>query len=143
MAVADQAHGPALPLEAEGRRPRVDDVLPDWVADAAVEHLHALAPAAGHARAERRDLILREDGARPLGGVAGVVGEHVDVDDPGHNEVVVPGQADGGSLVDHLHAPHGVGAVADDVAEAPDLVHLHGIDSLEHRLKCLDVPVHV
>ena len=81
VAVADQAQRPALPLEAEGRRPRVDDVLPDRVADAAVEHLHALALAAGHARAERRDLILAEDGARPLGGVAGVVGEHVDVDD--------------------------------------------------------------
>ena len=48
MAVADQAQRPALPLEAQGGRPRVDDVLPHRVADAAVEHLHVLARAAGH-----------------------------------------------------------------------------------------------
>jgi len=71
------------------------------------------------------------------------VGEHVDVDHAGHDQVVVSRQADGRALVDDLHAPHGVGAVADDVAEAPDLVHLDGVDRLEHRLERLDVPVHV
>src|SRR5436190_11539283 len=66
MAVADEAHRPPLSLQAEGGRARVDDVLPHRVADAAVKHLHALALAARHPGAERRDLVLPEDGARPL-----------------------------------------------------------------------------
>ena len=60
-----------------------------------------------------------------------------------HGEVVVSDQAELASLRDQRGALVGLGAVADDVAEAPDVLDLGIGDVVEHRLERRQVGVDV
>ena len=60
-----------------------------------------------------------------------------------HREVVVADQADVAALADQVGAGVGLGAVADDVAEAPDLVDAGVVDRREDGLEGGQVGVDV
>ena len=60
-----------------------------------------------------------------------------------HRQVVVAGQADRAVVAASSHAGVGLGAVADEVAEAPQLVGVGGLDVGEHRLEGVAVAVDV
>jgi hypothetical protein len=71
----------------------------------------------------------------PGDGVGRSRGEGGDVELAEHGEVVVPDQADLAALAHQLGAAVGLGAVADHVAEAPDLLHLGGVDRAQRGLE--------
>src|SRR6267154_627178 len=61
----------------------------------------------------------------------------------GHGHVVIAGEAHRGVLAGELHASIGLGAVADEIAEAPELGGVARSDRLKGRLEgvpiCVDV----
>ena len=61
----------------------------------------------------------------------------------GDGEVVVAGQANRGVPPGELAAGIGLGSVADEVAEAPDLLRIRSGDVGEHRLESVAVAVDV
>ena len=76
-------------------------------------------------------------------GDPGVVGERRHRDLPQDDEIVVPGQADGRSLTHERGALVRPRPVADDVAEAPELVEPAGVDLRQHGLERVQVRVDV
>ena len=56
---------------------------------------------------------------------------------------MVAGQADGSVAPGQLDAGVGLGAVADQVAEAPHLLALGSLDRVQHRLEGMPVAVDV
>ena len=58
-------------------------------------------------------------------------------------EVVVTGEADRGVLASELHADVGVGSIADEVAQAPQLGRVAGGDRVECGLEGMPVGVDV
>ena len=80
---------------------------------------------------------------RPTRGERRPPGELVEIDSPAHAQVVVAGQADRRVGGDQGHTRVGVGAVADQIAQAPDLLALARGDLLEHRLERVLVAVDV
>ena len=119
------------------------DVLPDGVADRAVEERDAFARALGREVREQLELGGRQHAARPACGHAGIGGELRDVEHAGDDEVVVAAQADGGALAHERQALARLAAVADDVAEAPELVDALLAGVLEHGLERRQVAVDV
>ena len=121
-----------------------EDVLPDRVARARVEEADAFALAA---RLERLEVRARPParGPRPSSARAdGRVGrEDLEVEPPEDGEVVVSYQADVRPLGHDGAAAVRARAVADEVAQAPDLVGRVPVDRLEHRLEGMEVPVDV
>ena len=133
VAVANQRELRRLQLETDRRGVIVDHILPDGVADAAVVELHARSLAAGRQRAEDAHRLGGDRRGGPARRRSRVGGEHGDVDRVGHNHVVVSGETGRRAGVDRGHAGVGVGAVADQIAEAPDLIDAGLIDPAEHR----------
>ena len=80
---------------------------------------------------------------RPLGGEARAARELVERDVSGDREVVVAGEADGGVRLRQLHAGVRLGAVADEVAEAPQLRRVARGNGLERGLEGVPVGVYV
>ena len=62
---------------------------------------------------------------------------------PLHAQIVVAGEADGGVLTGQVHAGVRIGAVADEIAQAPHLPALGLADGVEHRLERVAVAVDV
>ena len=81
--------------------------------------------------------------ARPGRGHAGVAVELLEVDRPAHGEVVVAREADVGPLGDRRAALVRSCSVADEVAEAPELVRRLLVDRREDRLQRVQVRVDV
>ena len=79
----------------------------------------------------------------PLGRQRGAAGELLERQRAAHAEVVVAGQADRGVPAGQLDAGVGLGAVADEVAEAPHLLALGRLDRVEHGLEGVPVAVDV
>ena len=75
--------------------------------------------------------------------ICGAAREVVERDLAGDREVVVAGEAQVGVLAREVDARVGVGAVADEVAEAPDLLDRVVGDVAEHRLERLAIAVDV
>ena len=65
------------------------------------------------------------------------------VDRPDHRQVVVAVQGDRAALPHQRRALVRLGAVADHVAEAPDLLRPGGLDRLEHRLQGREIGMDV
>ena len=73
--------------------------------------------------------------AGPLDGRRGGLREGGDVEPAEHRQVVVADQAEVAALADQLRAGVGLGAVADDVAEAPELLDAGFVDRRENGLE--------
>ena len=121
----------------------LEHVLPDRVARAGVVEADPLLVALRAQRPQPRDVVVGEHLLRPARGERGAVGELVQRDRAGDGQVVVAGEADGGVLAHQRAAVVGVGAVADDVAQAPQLAGAGGRDVGEHRLEGVPVAVDV
>ncbi len=80
---------------------------------------------------------------RPMGGDRGTAGELLQRDRAGDAEIVVAGQADRTMLLRQRHAGVRIGAVADEVAEAPQLLAVGLGDRIEHGLERVAVAVNV
>ncbi len=109
-------------LEARPRGCLAEDVVPDRVERAAVEELGAGARRLRGKPAEEAPSLLRERPLRPADGDGGVAVEVVDRQGADDRQVVVAGEAERRILLDPLAAAVRLGPVADDVAEAPELV---------------------
>ena len=143
MAVADQHERRGRRLQAELRDVVAQDVLPDRVARAGVEELDAVAHGRRRQRLEPGALLGAEHGARPARRDPGVAGEVGEVDRAEHRRGrgcrrarASPGRGRAAALVR-------LRPVADDVAEAPDLVGRSRVDLGEHRLERVKVRVDV
>jgi hypothetical protein len=93
--------------------------------------------------AEVSQRLVGDHLARPTHGRAGVGGEHVERDRAGHHQVVIARQRQVGTRADEIGALIGLGAIADQIAEAPQLVDSLGVDGREHRLEGSQIRVHV
>ena len=111
-----------LRVEAELGEQRVEDVLPDRVARAGVVEADAAASSPRAAAPQVVEVVRRDDLPRPAGGERRAARELLERQLAGHREVVVAGEADAQCSRGQRDAGVGVGAVADEVAEAPDLV---------------------
>ena len=135
MGVADQPD--PLLLRVQPRFGLVDreHVLPDRVAGGGVEEADA------GPRRRRLEPAQELDGGgadvlpRPLDRGRRGLREGGDVEVAEHRQVVVAGEADGAALLDQVGAGVGLGAVADDVAEAPDLLDAGRVDRREDGLE--------
>jgi hypothetical protein len=56
---------------------------------------------------------------------------------------VIPGQGEVAVVARQLDAPVGLGAVSDEVSEAPDLLDRRVLDVGQHRLEGGEIPVDV
>jgi hypothetical protein len=97
----------------------------------------------GRERIQELARLVADAAAGPGGRDRGVVGEDRDVQSAEHDEVVVADQADVAAVAGQRHALVGVGAVADEIAEAPDRVHSHPVDVGDHGLERGQVRVRV
>ncbi len=122
VAVADEREIRRLGLERRLRDVGRQDVFPDRIANRAVEERDAGPLALGREPGQELELLLGEHAARPACGHAGVRGELVDVERARDDEVVVAAEADRSALAYEREAFARLRAVADDVAEAPQLV---------------------
>ena len=132
---------------ADGERRRRglvrEHVLPYGIARASVVQRDAVALVVRLELVEECARVVGEDVARPACGDGGVTAELVEVDRPAHGEVMVPAETDLCTRLDDLAAFVRPRAVADDVAEAPDLVRRAGVDRREDRLERGEIRVHV
>ena len=104
VAVADQREIGRLRAQRRLGDVGGQHVLPDRVADRAVEERDARALALRRELREHLELVGREDAARPARGHAGVRGELVDVEHARDDEIVVAAQADRGALAHERQA---------------------------------------
>jgi hypothetical protein len=88
-------------------------------------------------------VLVGDDLLRPAGGQGGPARELVERQLAGHGQVVVAGQAHGGVPAGQRAAVVGVGAVAHDVAQAPQLARAGVPDVVQHRLEGVPVAVDV
>ena len=108
-------------VEAQLGEQRAEDVLPDRVARAGVVEADALArPRRGAATRSQSTVVGGEDLLRPARGERGAAGELVERRaSPVTARSWLPARQTVGVLADERAAVVGVGAVADDVAQAP------------------------
>src|SRR5262249_28520594 len=135
VAVADHHELGARQVEGRADGRLVEDVLPDRVARAPVEELRALALAGWLERGEEVAQPVVELVRGPACAPRRVGWERGGIRAADRGEVVVSEQADVGAVARRLDAPVRLRAVADDVAEAPDLVGALALDVCEHRLE--------
>ena len=132
-----------LRIEAEIGERRRQDVLPHRLARAAVEEPDVLARPRRAQRGDVFDVLVRHHLARPTDGSAGSTGEVGQGSLTGDCEIVVSGEADHGLIARELDAGVGLCAVADEVAETPDLIDGAARDVSEHGLERVPVCVNV
>src|SRR4029079_9119168 len=113
------------------------------VARAGVKELDAFALALRPQRLEERPRALRQHASSPARGRDRVAGELFEVDLAEHAEIVVPREADRGTPLDRCAARVRPRPVADEVAEAPELVRLFPLHVLETGLERVPVTVDV
>jgi hypothetical protein len=97
-------------------------------------------------RGEREQELARlgpDDVDRPLRGQRRTAREVLQRERLDDREVVVPGQADRAVRLGERDARVGVGAVADEVAEAPQLLDLRLLRGVDHRLEGVPIAVDV
>ena len=112
-----------------------DHVLPDRVARACVEELGALGLRLGREALEEGAVLVQQHRPRPASGRSRVGAELVQVEPPEDAQVVVADEAERARSrmsVDHLVRAR---PVADEVAQAPELVRRVGVDRLEDGLE--------
>src|SRR3954454_25343674 len=141
--VADQADAVALGVEAQLGLQGAQDVLPDGVAGAGVEEPDLLLEVLGRQRAQRLEVALADRLARPARRGGRTWGELLERERAGDGQVVVAGEQHVAAAERELDAQIRLRAVADEVAEAPDLVDPGGVDGVEDRLEGLAVAVDV
>ena len=120
-----------------------EHVLPDRVARAGVEELDAGPLALRLERLEELARLGLEHVGRPGRARRRVGGEVRQLDPPDRGEVVVPDEAQGRTLARLGDAAVRLGAVPDDVPEAPDLVDRILLDVGENGRECVPVAVDV
>ena len=143
MGVADQADAVRLGVEAQLRLERREHVLPDRIPGARVEQADVLVEVGG------LELVRYSR-------VSGVITPWVHLaasaaprensssgSAPRTPRSWLPGQADRGVPPGQLDARVGLGAVADEVAQAPHLLALGGLDRVQHRLEGMPVAMDV
>ena len=118
-------------------------VLPHRVASAPVEEGDVVRCAGGSSPFEIGERPLAQHVARPRGRNARVAAELDQVDPAAHGEVVVTAEAARCPRADELAALVRPRPVADDVAEAPELVGRVGVDRGEHALERVEVRMDV
>ena len=141
--VADERDALALDVEAQLGEQRAEHVLPDRVARARVVEADAGLLAGRRQRAQELEVRRADRLLRPARGERRARRELVEADLAGDAEVVVAGQADRRVPARQLDAGVRLGAVADEVAEAPHLVGARGFGVGEHRLEGVAVAVDV
>ena len=144
VGVPDEAHPVCLRVEAQLGLQGREHVLPDRVAGAGVKQAHLLLDVhrlqltAGSARVSvvivarvhcAASAAPRENS--PSGEIAADA------------QVVVAGQADRGVAAGQVDARVGLGAVADEVAQAPHLLAFGGLDRVQHGLEGVAVAVDI
>lgn len=112
-----------------------EHVLPDRVSRGGVEESEAFVLERRPEAGEETGGLLAHLLAGPLDGRLGRLREGGDVDLVQHREVVVADQADVAAFADKCRAGVGIGAVADQVAEAPNLVDPGLLDRRENALE--------
>ncbi len=120
-----------------------EHVLPDRVARRAVVQRDAVGGSRRLERVEKCLRLGREDVARPARRDGGLAAELLEVDRSPDGEIVVAGEADVGPLRDQCAALVRPRPVADEVAEAPELVRRLRLDRREDRLERVQVRVDV
>ena len=121
VAVADEHERRRGRLKLD-RRLLAEHVVPDRVERAPVEELDAFAVAAGASPVRNARASSLEHALRPAHRRGRVAVELVERERADHGEVVVAGETERGALAHDRAAPVRPRSVADDVAEAPDLV---------------------
>ena len=121
--MADRAHARLHQVHALVGLPGREHVLPDRIARRGVPEADLAAVLEGAQAAQELERVGSDRLARPARRRRGAGREVGDVDLAGHHEVVVAGQAQIAALACELDAVVRLGAVADQVAETPDLVH--------------------
>ena len=130
-------------VQAQLGEQRREHVLPHGIARAGVVEADRALLSLRAQAGEEGEVLGRDHLPRPLRREARAAGELVERDLAGDGEVVVAGQAHRGVLARELHAGVGLGAVADEVAEAPQLGGVAGGDRLERRLEGVPVGMDV
>jgi len=143
MAVPDEDERRARELEGRERGLVAQDVLPDRVARRAVVESDSVRLPLRLEPVEERLRLGLQHAARPASGDRRLAAELGEVDRAAHGEVVVAGEADIGPLGDRGAALVRVRPVADEVAEAPELVRGVRVDRCENRLQRVQVRVDV
>jgi arginyl-tRNA synthetase len=143
VGVADQPDPLLHRLEAGLRLVAGEHVLPDRVPGGRVEEPHSPLGPGGVEAGEVVEGLLADVLPRPLDRRCGALGEAGDVERAEHRKVVVAGQAGAAALAHQSGAGIRLGAVADHVAEAPDLVDGGLLDRREDGLEGLPVGVDV
>ena len=143
MRVADQRDALGLAVEAQLGEQRAEHVLPDRIARAGVVEADRVLLAGRLQRGEELHVRVADRLARPARRDRGAGRELLEADRAGHAHVVVAGEADRRVAARQLDAGVGLGAVADEVAEAPHLVGAGGLGVGEHRLEGVAVAVDV
>src|SRR4051794_15098467 len=140
------AHGPdprLHELHALVGLPGREHVLPDRVARRGVVEPEVVAVVHRVEVLQVRHGLLADVVAGPEGGHGRAAGEVGDVDAAGDDQIVVARQADRAVLAGELDAFLRLGAVADEVAQAPDLLHALALGVLEDGLEGRKVPVDI
>jgi hypothetical protein len=135
VAVPDEHERRHRQLERRQRRLLADHVLPDRIARARVEELRAIDLRLRLEALEVVAVLVEEHGPRPRRDSRRVGAELVEVEAPEHPEIVVADEAEPCPLADDLDDLVGARAVADQVAEAPELVRRVGVDRFEDSLE--------
>ena len=143
VAVADEHERRAGELECCQRALVVEDVLPDRVAGRAVVERDAVGEALRFQAVEESLRLGRQNTPGPGRGDTRLAAELLEVDRPPDREVVIPRQADVGPLRDRGAALVRSRPVADEIAEAPELVRRLLVDRREDRLQRVQVRVDV
>ncbi len=133
--VTDQSDAVALHVEAGGSLLDRKHVLPDGVTGRGVEEPDPR-PLAGRLELPQQlQSALGNVLARPGDGGRGCLGEGGDVECAEHGEVVIADEAEVAALAGQIGALIWLGAVADHVTEAPDLLYADRVDRRENGLE--------
>ena len=143
MRVPDQADPVRLSVEAQLGLERREHVLPDRIPGARVEQADVLLEVGGLELVQVLAGLGRDHALGPSRRERGAARELLERERAADAEVVVAGEADRRISPGQLDARVGLGAVADEVAEAPHLLAVRGLDRVEHRLEGMPVAVDV
>ena len=143
MAVTHEHERGIGELQRRARGLLRQDVLPNRISRAGVEEVDPLGLSGGPEALEKGARVLRQHLRRPEGRGGRFVVEVADRELTEDDEVVVADEAAIGSALHRVAALVGQGAVPNRVPEAPDGVHVLGIDLREHRLEGVIVSVDV